>query len=70
MICNLAHLCGGGALLAAAGPFLGAPGVAAAGLPRIGHVGYDRMPGYALKLPQRFGQNRLDPIGQLQNSDS
>ena len=61
---NAAHTYALPALLAAAGALAGAPVLVALALVWTAHIGLDRMLGYGLKYPTRFGDTHLGPIGR------
>jgi hypothetical protein len=61
---NLAHTYVGPVALAGAGGLLGVPLLPALALIWAGHIGFDRMLGYGLKLPTDFRDTHLGRIGR------
>ena len=64
IVYNTAHTLVGPLALALAGLLLPAPGLTAAALIWIAHIGFDRLLGYGLKYGAGFGYTHLGPIGR------
>lgn len=61
---NLVHIYGSGAAVMGLGAVFGLPVMTALGLLWLGHVGFDRMLGYGLKLPEGFQHTHMGRIGR------